>query len=256
MMAFVFQIEKFGKGSNGFVFVVLISSHLMTETFCKHSKKQGSPIRSSAQLIKMTAARARSPLCSHFRAKFARVTDPGLLSSRERKTIDFLASMTAKDLFFWLRLEAKDMRAKEWKRSGGFDGAPACAVCDSTPATHQKEKFPRHDCEHLDGCCGCNPDFHTSEESKRTGWTLTLCEFCHQEGKWTRFGHQVFKVVRLSQLFLVGCAESVIWSFEQCSRVMLSDALAEVTTWLSTGFAGLRPVAKLRSHLRVFSGCA
>jgi hypothetical protein len=173
----------------------------------------------------MTAARAGSPLCSPFRAKFARVSDPGLMSSGERKAIDFLASMTAKDLRSQLRLEAKDMCAKEWRKRGGLDGTLVCALCDSTPATYRKESFPRHDCAHLDGCYGCDLDFYTSDVSERTGRTLTLCEFCY-EGKWTRFGRQAFEVVRLAQLSLVGCAESIIWSFEQHGGVMLSNALA------------------------------
>jgi hypothetical protein len=110
-----------------------------------------------------------------------------------------LASMTAKDFPSRLRLEAKDMCAKEWKRRSGLDGTLVCALCDSTPATHRKEKFPRHDCAHLDGCHGCDLDFYASDVSKRTGRTLTLCEFCY-EGKWTRFGRRVFKLVRLAQL--------------------------------------------------------
>jgi hypothetical protein len=147
------------------------------------------------------------------------------VSFGERETIDFLASMTAEDLWSRLRLEAKDVRAEEWKRHGGFDGALVCAPCDSTPATCRKEEFPRHDHASLDGCHGFDLDFHASDVSKRTGWTLTLREFC-LEGKWTRFGCWVFEVVRLAQLSLVGCAESVIWLFEQCGGVMLSDALA------------------------------
>jgi hypothetical protein len=165
------------------------------------------------------------------------------MSSGERETIDFLASMTAKDLRSRLRLEAKDACAKEWKRRSGFDGALVGALCDST----RKEKFPHHDCARLDGCCGCDLDFHASDVSERTGRTLTLCEFCH-EGKWTRFGRRVFEVVRLAQLSLAGCAESIIWSLEQHGGVMLSNALARgVEMAQRRGSVGLHPVAKLRS---------
>jgi hypothetical protein len=68
-----------------------------------------------------------------------------------------------------------------------------------------------------------------------------LCEFCY-EGKWTRFRRRVFEVVRLAQLSLVGCAESVVWSFEHHGGVMLSNALARGVemaqrriSWASSG---------------------
>jgi hypothetical protein len=61
------------------------------------------------------------------------------MSSGERETIDFLASMTAKDVRSRLRLEAKDMRAKEWQRRGGFDGALMRALHDSTPGLFQTQ---------------------------------------------------------------------------------------------------------------------
>jgi hypothetical protein len=133
------------------------------------------------------------------------------MSSGERKTNDFLAGVTARDLQARLRLEAKDLRVKVWKRRGGLDGALVCALCcDSTPVTHQKEKHPHHDREHLDGCHRWDLAFCTNAVSKRAGRTLMLCEFWH-EGEWMRFGCRVFKVVRLSQqLFLVGCDESII----------------------------------------------
>jgi hypothetical protein len=94
----------------------------------------------------------------------------------------------------------------------------------------RKERCWRHDCKLYDGCCSCNLLFYTSKKvsTKRTDRTLMLCEFCYK-GEWTRFGCRIFEVVKLSQFFLVlGCVETVIWSFEKCGGLrMLSDALGQ-----------------------------
>ena len=173
----------------------------------------------------MTATRAGSPLGSPFRAKFARVTDPGLMSSGERKTIDYLVSVASRDLRARLRMDANAKCAEEWQKRGGLDGTLVCSLCDITPVTYRAERYPRHqDCEVRDGCSACDLDFYSSAVSKRTGRTLTLCEFCY-EGEWTRFGRRVFEVVKVSHLFLVGCAESLIWAYEGYGGRVLSNAL-------------------------------
>jgi hypothetical protein len=107
---------------------------------------------------------------------------------------------------------------------GLMHGARVCALCDSAPVSRWKEKHPLHDCELLDGCCGRDLDFYTSKVSNGTGRTLTLCEFCFK-GEWARLGRCVFEMVKLFQLVLVGCAESIIWSHKQCGGPMLSVAL-------------------------------
>jgi hypothetical protein len=173
----------------------------------------------------MTAARSGSPLlCSPQRVKCARLTDPGYLSCSEFKGVDFLVTAASGALRLELQEEGKRMRVGEWAKRGGF-GALACALCDSTPASH-RACFPLHrGCEFREGCHGCDLDFY-SVFSEKTGRTLTLCEFCFQ-GEWTRFGRRVFEVVRPAQLFLVDCAESLIWRCEQFGGRMLRDALGQ-----------------------------
>ena len=182
-----------------------------------------------------------------FRAKFARITDPGLMFCGEEKTVDFLVNMTSSALRLQLKTEANDMCVQEWAKRGGLDGTLVCALCDSTPITYREGFWSGHlDCalEHHDGCY-CNLDFYTSKPSKRTGRTLTLCEFCY-EGEWTRFGRQVFEVVRPVQLYLLECAESVVWSNQQYDGDMVRAALGRGLEmvrhgihWASTGKGAL-----------------
>jgi hypothetical protein len=174
----------------------------------------------------MTAARAGSPLCSPFRVKNARVTDSdGLISCG--RTADFLVKTAAAALRLDVQSEAKRMCVTEWGKRGGLDGTLICALCDFTPITYRAENFPRHgSCRSGDGCYSCNLDFYTSRVCERTGKTVTLCEFCY-EGEWTRFGRRAFEVVRPVKLFLVDCAESLVWGYEAFGGHMLRDALRQ-----------------------------
>ena len=195
----------------------------------------------------MTATRAGSPLGSPLRAKFGRITDPGLMFRGEEKTIDFLVNMTSSALRLELRAKAKEKCAQEWSRRGGLDGTLVCALCDSTPITYREGFRSGHlDCAlHRDGCY-CNLDFYTSRISEKTGRTLTLCEFCF-EGEWTRFGRQIFEVVRPVQLYLVDCAESIVWSGNMV-RVALGRGIEMVRRgihWASTGEGALVTAERL-----------
>jgi hypothetical protein len=171
----------------------------------------------------MTATRAGSPLGSPFRVKFARISDPGLMSRGEEKSIDFLVNVTSTALQLQLKSEAKDMCVKEWVKHGGLDGTLTCVLCGSTPVTYKDGLGAGHrDCE--GDCYTCGLDFYTSKGSERTGRTVTLCEFCY-EGEWTHFGRRVFEVVKPAQLYLVDCAESIIWSYQQYDGDMFRNAL-------------------------------
>jgi len=220
-VVFEFEIELSVGGFGTLFFSSLAQQDHKNEIASRNSSFQEPYID-----IKMTAARAGSPLCSPFRVKNARVTDSdGLISCG--RTADFLVKTAAAALRLDVQSEAKRMCVTEWGKRGGLDGTLICALCDFTPITYRAENFPRHgSCRSGDGCYSCNLDFYTSRVCERTGKTVTLCEFCY-EGEWTRFGRRAFEVVRPVKLFLVDCAESLVWGYEAFGGHMLRDALRQ-----------------------------
>ena len=96
--------------------------------------------------------------------------------------------------------------------------------------------FPTHvgRCEFGSGCYHCDLDFYTVEKGGNRA--ISLCENCY-EGEWTRDRRRVFEVVQPSKLFLVDCAESLIWGRELSGGAMLNQALGQGLQMVCQGLA-------------------
>ena len=92
----------------------------------------------------MTASRSGSPLLrSPLRVKCARLTDPGLMSSAELESVEFLLDIASTALQLDLQAAAARMRAEEWVKRGS-DSSLVCALCDVTPVSYRVTNFPTH----------------------------------------------------------------------------------------------------------------